>query len=78
MVVPIIPVVAGASFALNSIYSAGKAIDNYRYWNDYYRNTGFRPRYKFRSGYYDYLQQSNVFVGGIGRTYSGMNKRYYR
>lgn len=46
----------GAGALMGGIYNAGQAYDNYRYWQDYYRNTGYRPRYPFRSGRYDYLR----------------------
>lgn len=51
--------VAGAG--LSALYTAGKAVDSYRYWNDYYRNTGFRPRYPWRAGVYDW-------VGAMGKS----------
>lgn len=25
--------------------------DNRRFWDDYYKNTGYRPNYRYRSGY---------------------------
>lgn len=31
-------------------YTRRSAQENRRYWNDYYKNTGFRPRYPMRSG----------------------------
>lgn len=40
---------------LSALYSAGRAYDNYRYWNDYYKNTGYRPKYPFRSGSMDWM-----------------------
>lgn len=40
---------------LNSIYAVGQAYDSYRYWHDYYRNTGVRPRYPWRAGQYDWM-----------------------
>lgn len=47
-------------YGLSAIYSAGKALDNYRYWNDYYRNTGHRPRYPWHAGAYDWVS----YAGG--------------
>lgn len=43
---------------LGAIYSAGKAVDNFRYWRDYEKNTGYRPKYPFRSGSMDYVGYS--------------------
>ena len=51
----------GAHYLLTSTYNVGRAFDDWNYWNDYYRNTGVRARYKFRSGSYDYLK----FVGKV-------------
>lgn len=53
MVLPALAVGAGA---LSSIYAVGSAYDSYRYWSDYYRNTGYYPRYPFRSGLMDPLK----------------------
>lgn len=60
--------VAGA--ALGAIYSTGKALDSQRYWSDYYRNTGYRPRYPWRAGQYDW-------VGDAGRTLFYGSMEYY-
>lgn len=35
-----------------------RALEAERYWNDYYKNTGFRPRYPYRT--YGSLGQSVV------------------
>lgn len=61
MVAPLLAVL-GASVgmqAVTGIYqfymNHQRAIENERYWNDYYRNTGVRPVYPFRAGdYTDY------------------------
>lgn len=52
---PLAPLMFGVGGALNALYSVGQAVDSYHYWNDYYRNTGYSPRYPFRAGKYDYL-----------------------
>lgn len=52
---PIVPALFGIGATLNGLYSVGQAYDSYRYWQDYYKNTGYRSRYPFRSGQYDYL-----------------------
>lgn len=54
------PVAYGGTKALSSMlsttYRIGRAMDDWNYWNDYYRNTGYLARYKYRSGSYDYLK----------------------
>lgn len=45
--------------AIGAIYHVGRAVDNVRYWNDYYRNTRMRARYPFRSGQFDYMSELN-------------------
>lgn len=60
MVAPL-AIIAGAYLAGSvgaSIYSAYKNIqyqnramkENERFWNDYYKNTGFKARYPYRAG----------------------------
>lgn len=51
----------GARAFLMSTYNVGRAMDDWNYWHDYYRNTGYRARYRFRSGSYDYLK----FLGKV-------------
>lgn len=43
------------SNAVAGLYHVGKAQDNRRFWRDYYKNTGVRPKYPYRAGVYDYL-----------------------
>lgn len=43
---------------LSALYSVGKAYDGVRFWNDYYKNTGIRPRYPFRAGYFDPMRDA--------------------
>lgn len=43
------------ALGLGSIYSVGRAVDNVRYWHDYYKNTGYMPKYPLRSGAGDSL-----------------------
>lgn len=58
MVFPLVPALVAGGGVLNGIYAIGQAVDSYRYWNDYYKNTGFKPRYPFRAGRYDWLADS--------------------
>lgn len=57
MVVP--AVLAGAGFALGSVYTVGKALDSRKYWSDYARHTGVTPRYPWRAGANDYLSYAS-------------------
>lgn len=41
--------------SLGAVYTVGRAVDSFRFWNDYYRNTGKRPKYPFRSGSMDWM-----------------------
>lgn len=45
----VLPALVGIGATLSGIYSVGKAVDNYRYWDDYYKKTGFRPKYMWRT-----------------------------
>lgn len=56
-----LPLLAGS---LGAIYSAGKTFDNARYWHDYYKNTGKRPRYPFQSGGMDWMKFGAFGLGG--------------
>lgn len=53
--IPLAPLLFGIGGGLNAVYGVGQAMDSYRYWNDYYKNTGYRPRYPWRAGQYDYM-----------------------
>ncbi len=63
---PALPLLAGG---LSAIYSAGKAYDNYRFWSDYYRNTGYRPRYPFRAGGYDWMKNDVAMIYAINKVF---------
>lgn len=63
-----LPLLMAGSVALGSIYTGGKAFDNFRYWSDYRGNTGFSPKYPFRSGEFDYLRSAS----SIGFSYSAL------
>lgn len=75
-----LPVIAGASFAAGAIsdlysqwsnYNYQKAAldENERYWNDYIRNTGVKPRYPYRSGMY---QNSAFLYSGLVRSHTSL------
>ena len=56
----VFPLVAGGlAVGLSALYNTGMAIDNVRYWNDYYRRYHVRPKYPFRAGYFDYMKYSS-------------------
>lgn len=63
---PALPLLAGG---LSALYSAGKAYDNYRYWNDYYLSTGYRPRYGFRAGRYDWMSNNIATIYAINKVF---------
>lgn len=64
----VLPLLMAGATALGSIYSVGKAYDSVRYWNDYRRNTGFSPKYGFRSGEFDYLRNT----ASVGFSYGAL------
>lgn len=61
------------AFGLGAIYSVGRAYDNARFWSDYKKNTGYSPRYPFRSGVYDWMG----YGARAGMNYFGY-RRFYR
>lgn len=45
----------------NLVYQRAMERDNSQFWRDYYKNTGFRPQYRYRSGYvYNPTQINNL------------------
>lgn len=56
---------AVASAGLGAYYTVGQFRDNKKYWNDYYRNTGRRPRYAYKSGSYDWMKYGARSLGSI-------------
>lgn len=62
MVAPLL-IAGGIASGLSAFYTVGKAVDNVRYWNDYYRRTGYRPRYPFARGYHDWMNYSSRLAG---------------
>lgn len=75
MVLPLLAagLIAGGS-ALSGVYSVGKAVENRRYWSEYYKNTHRSPRYRWRSGYYDYLNASGSAMRSAGFSYGYLKK----
>lgn len=78
--VPILPIVAGVSFGVgiasdlysqwkNYQYQKGVLSENERFWKDYIRNTGVKPRYPYRSGMY---QNSAFLYSGLVRTHTSI------
>lgn len=66
----VIPALVGIGATLSGMYSVGKAVDNYRFWNDYYKRTGFKPKYPWRSGYYD----SGSWLAGANYSFSKLKR----
>lgn len=67
-------------FAVGAGIGALKQIEANRYWDDYYRNTGIRPRYPWRMGVYtgyETMAYTGSMMAGAGyRTYN--YRRYGR
>lgn len=66
-------------FALGAGVGAVKQIEANRYWNDYYRITGHRPRYPWMAGAYngyEHMAYSASLMGSSG--YKVYNYRRYR
>lgn len=57
---------AGASLAVSTYQAYRKWRDDSKYWADYQKNTGFRPRYKTKH-YYDPSTAYSQGIGFIGR-----------
>lgn len=80
-----IPIAAGllAGAAVSGgAYNVAKALENKRYWDNYYARTGVRAKYPFRSGYYDtwkYFNSAATSFGFAGSHYASVtNLRHYR
>lgn len=69
MVAPLAVGLIAAGSALSGVYNVGKAVENRRFWSEYYKNTHFAPRYPFRSGYYDYIGETGYAIRNAGFSY---------
>lgn len=58
--------------SMAAVYGVGKSIDSLRYWSDYRKNTGYSPRYPFRSGSLDWMGYS----AGAGMAYGNIYSNY--
>lgn len=67
----------GAGALMGGLYSVGQAVDSNRYWRDYYKNTGYKPRYPFRAGKYDWMQSTGASMTDFGLSYNFWRKAYY-
>lgn len=56
---------------LAGLYSVGSGLESWKYWRDYQKNTGYSPRYPYRSGQYDYVRA----FAGYGMS---LTNQYYR
>lgn len=55
-----------------------RMLDNERYYQDYYENTGVTPLYPYRTGYYqDYVGNFLSASQGIVNMYNGVYNRFY-
>lgn len=55
-----------AGIGLSTLYATGKTADSVRFWDDYRKNTGFRPRYPWRAGKYDFVRDYSHLMSGYG------------
>ena len=69
--------VAGAS-ALYGLYGAGRALETWKYWADYQKNTGVKPRYPVRAGLYDWMPSAGGTLYGLSGIYNTYNYGSYR
>lgn len=65
----VLPYLIGGAFALSTLHSGLRAFETYRYWTDYYHNTGYRPRYPVRAGLYDGLSTGAQALYGVSAVY---------
>lgn len=63
-------VIPQLAVGLGALYSVGRASDSIRYWNSYFKNTGRRPKYPFRSGAMDWMK----YGAGVGYGYSKLKR----
>lgn len=72
--------IAGSG-VVSGVYNVKKGLETRKYWDQYYRNTGYRPRYPFRSGYYDIVPAISSSVASVGYGYAvgaRLSHRRYR
>lgn len=74
---PIPLLVAGVGVGLSAVYNVGKAYDNARFWNDYYRRYHVRPKYPWRSGRFDHVNYLGRSLAPIGFASRYWNSGYY-
>lgn len=68
----------GAGAVMQGIYSVGQAVESNRFWRDYEKNTGYRPRYPWRSGQYDWINSAGSSLSDAGIAYKFGRKAYYK
>lgn len=70
MVLPALAVgLIGAGSGLGMLQNGLSYYENRRYWSEYGKNTGYLPRYRARSGYYDYLGIAGSGLKTLGYSY---------
>lgn len=55
-------------FAVAGAYALGEQLEKNRFWADYYKNTGHRPKYPFSRGVYSGYQSFAFASFGVGRS----------
>lgn len=72
------PAIAGLSAVIGGVYYVGKAKETRRFWDDYQKNTGVTPRYRYRSGFYTYGNYAKA-LGSFSYGYYGLRRNvWYR
>lgn len=66
----------GAAGALKTLHGGIRYAENMRYWNQYKKNTGYSPRYRARSGYYDFLSVGSSAANTVGMSYGSLYNYY--
>lgn len=74
MVAPLVAGLVAVGSAMTGVYHVGKAVENARYWSEYTRNTGFAPKYPWRTGYYDSMSSIGASARNFGFSYHFLKK----
>lgn len=78
MVLPLAVIGAmGVAGGLSTVHKGLQYAENRRYWREYEKNTGYRPRYPARTGYYDYLSLASSGISSAAMTYGSVHRWYY-
>lgn len=77
----VLPLLAGALIAggsaLSGVYSVGRYHENKRYWDSYFKATGYRPQYPYRFGFNSWMPAYGGLMRGLGGAYGIGYQNYY-